>query len=45
MREPQVANRPVSRWLPVVDSSGRTRMEAVWIVVPAAATAAVAHAA
>jgi len=24
------------RWLPVVDASGRTRMEATWVSVPAA---------
>jgi hypothetical protein len=24
------------RWLPVLDSSGRTRMEASWVAVPAA---------
>jgi hypothetical protein len=29
------------RWLPVIDASGRTRMEATWVVVPP--TAAVAH--
>ena len=35
------------RWLPVIDASGRTRMEATWVAVPAVATRepAVTHAA
>ena len=36
------------RWLPVLDASGRTRMEASWVSVPASATQAplaVGHAA
>jgi hypothetical protein len=36
------------RWLPVVDASGRTRMEATWVAVPSAAVPrehAVTHAA
>lgn len=35
--EAQVANGLTSRWIPVVDASGRTRMEAVWITETAAA--------
>ncbi|QIG45144.1 hypothetical protein G5V58_22380 [Nocardioides anomalus] len=34
------------RWLPVVDAAGRTRMEATWVPVGAAAQhAAISHAA
>jgi hypothetical protein len=36
------------RWLPVVDASGRARMEATWVAVPSAAVPrehAVTHAA
>ncbi len=35
------------RWLPVVDAAGRTRMEATWITVSAAAEQAqtISHAA
>ena len=42
------AERLEMRWLPVVDASGRTRMEATWVAVPAAGEAtepAVTHAA
>jgi hypothetical protein len=35
MNEPQ-ADRLEMRWLPVIDDAGRTRMEASWVVVPAA---------
>jgi hypothetical protein len=34
--EAQVANNLTLRWIPVVDASGRTRMEAVWITETAA---------
>ena len=34
------AERLEMRWLPVVDAAGRTRMEATWVAVPAAAAAA-----
>jgi hypothetical protein len=34
------AERLEMRWLPVIDASGRTRMEATWVVVPSAAAAA-----
>ncbi len=33
------AERLEMRWLPVVDASGRARMEATWVVVPTAAAA------
>jgi len=33
------ADRLEMRWLPVTDSSGRTRMEATWVLVPVAASA------
>ena len=36
MNEAQ-AERLEMRWLPVIDAAGRTRMEATWVVVPAAA--------
>ena len=41
------AERLEMRWLPVIDASGRTRMEATWVLVPAAGAAelAVTHAA
>jgi hypothetical protein len=44
----QQADRLEMRWLPVLDDSGRTRMEASWVTVPAAPSAqehAVTHAA
>ena len=44
----QSLDRLEMRWLPVVDASGRTRMEASWVSVPtvaAAAPHAVPHAA
>jgi hypothetical protein len=47
MNETQ-ADRLEMRWLPVLDGSGRTRMEATWVVVSAAAPLqehAVTHAA
>ncbi len=31
------AERLEMRWLPVIDASGRTRMEATWVAVPTAA--------
>ena len=31
------AGRLEMRWMPVLDASGRTRMEATWLVVPAGA--------
>jgi hypothetical protein len=37
MIEP-TAERLEMRWLPVLDASGRTRMEATWLVVPTAVT-------
>jgi hypothetical protein len=42
------AERLEMRWLPVIDASGRTRMEATWVAVPTAAAPrepAVTHAA
>jgi hypothetical protein len=36
--EQQPAERLEMRWLPVADAAGRTRMEATWVAVPAAAT-------
>jgi hypothetical protein len=48
MKESTTSGRLVTRWLPVLDPSGRTRMEATWVVVPTAAPAArptVTHAA
>ena len=40
------AERLEMRWMPVVDPSGRTRMEATWVTVPAVPQgAAVTHAA
>jgi hypothetical protein len=36
MNETQ-AERLEMRWLPVIDASGRARMEATWVAVPAAA--------
>jgi hypothetical protein len=36
MNETQ-AERLEMRWLPVIDASGRTRMEATWVLVHAAA--------
>lgn len=47
MNETQ-ADRLEMRWLPVIDNSGRTRMEATWVLVPAGTSAqqhAVTHAA
>ena len=38
MNETQ-AERLEMRWLPVLDASGRTRMEATWVAVPATAAA------
>jgi len=32
------------RWLPVIDASGRTRMEASWVLVPAVGAPELAHA-
>ena len=48
MNETTQAERLEMRWMPVVDATGRTRMEATWVVVPAAAApleAAASHAA
>jgi hypothetical protein len=42
------ADRLEMRWLPVVDNSGRTRMESTWVLVPAETSAqqhAITHAA
>ena len=42
------AERLEMRWLPVIDASGHTRMEATWVAVPTAAAPreqAVTHAA
>jgi hypothetical protein len=46
MNETQ-SERLEMRWLPVLDAAGRTRMEATWVAVPAAAAehATVTHAA
>ena len=33
------------RWLPVIDASGRTRMEATWVPGPRGRAPALAHAA
>ena len=33
------AERLEMRWMPVIDASGRTRMEATWVAVPTAAAA------
>jgi hypothetical protein len=38
------AERLEMRWLPVLDDSGRTRMEAVWVTVPVVAPSAQEHA-
>ena len=38
------AERLEMRWLPVIDASGRTRMEATWVLVPAAGAPELAHA-
>jgi hypothetical protein len=40
MQESTRAEELVMRWLPVVDGTGRTRMEAVWICVPVGASVA-----
>ena len=48
MMESTTSERLEMRWLPVVDASGRTRMEASWVSVPtgtAAAQPAITHAA
>ena len=37
MKESTTFERLEMRWLPVVDVAGRTRMEATWVAVPAAA--------
>ena len=47
MNETQ-AERLEMRWLPVLDPSGRTRMEATWVAAPTVAAAhepAIIHAA
>jgi hypothetical protein len=36
MMETTSRERLEMRWLPVLDPSGRTRMEATWVAVPAA---------
>jgi hypothetical protein len=38
------AERLETRWLPVIDASGRTRMEASWVLVDAAGAPELAHA-
>ncbi len=48
MMEYTTAERFEMRWLPVLDATGRPRMEATWVVVPTAtapAQPAVTHAA
>jgi hypothetical protein len=48
MMESTTAERLEMRWLPVLDPSGRTRMEATWVGVPTAVAPqepAVTHAA
>ena len=47
MMDSTVQDRLEMRWLPVLDESGRTRMEATWLAVPVSAPAepAVFHAA
>jgi hypothetical protein len=48
MMEPTTSERLEMRWLPVLDASGRTRMEASWIPVAtghAAQQSAISHAA
>jgi hypothetical protein len=48
MMESTTAERLEMRWLPVLDASGRTRMEATWVAVPTAAAPqepAITHAA
>jgi hypothetical protein len=50
MRESQMADQQlVMRWIPVVDTSGRTHMESCWIsaaqAAPASPAAQVHHAA
>jgi hypothetical protein len=42
MPEATRSERLEMRWLPVIDASGRTRMEATWVSVPAVAEPAVA---
>jgi hypothetical protein len=37
MMESQRAERLEMRWLPVLDATGHTRMEATWVAVPTAA--------
>lgn len=37
------AERLEMRWLPVIDASGHTRMEATWVLVPAAGAPELAH--
>jgi hypothetical protein len=40
MHESQIADQQlVMRWIPVVDASGRTRMESCWISAAQAASA------
>jgi hypothetical protein len=39
MHDSQVSDQLVMRWIPVVDPSGRTRMESCWISVTPAAPA------
>ena len=38
------AERLETRWLPVIDASGRARMEATWVLVPAAGAPELANA-
>ncbi len=44
MMNEKKAERLETRWLPVIDASGHTRMEATWVLVPAAAAPELAHA-
>ena len=37
------AERLEMRWLPVIDASGHTRMEATWVLAPTAGAPELAH--
>ena len=45
MSDSKMANKLELRWLPVVDTRGRTRMESHWVNVAEAARPRVTHAA
>jgi len=38
MNESTQSERLEMRWMPVIDASGRTHMEASWVVVPTGST-------